>query len=78
MLVDVSDRELDVALHDRQDTQLALDRKEHPDLVEQRSRRAREVIPVGRETLHRGLAGPQHSLSVLTKLDLVSAYDFTC
>src|SRR5688500_10297603 len=64
VLVDVPDRELHVALDDGEHAQLAADREEHADLVEQRARGTREVVAVGGEPLHRGLARAQHLLAV--------------
>ena len=51
-------------LDDAQDARLRAHREVRADVGEQRPRRPREVMPIGRQPLHGGFARPQHTLMV--------------
>src|SRR6185312_4595389 len=64
MTVEEVDRQLDVALDHQVDAGLRGHREVDADVVEQRSRRSREMTPVRPQPLHRPLAPTQNQLVI--------------
>src|SRR4051794_28598141 len=62
LALDVFACKLDVTLDHPVHPHLRVDGEERPDVVEERLGRLREVVPIGGEPLHRGLARAQELL----------------
>src|SRR5215218_9847377 len=68
-------REAHVAVDDAVHVQLRGHREVRADVVEERARRAGEVVPVGREAADRGLTRAQHALVVARTVGPLAVLD---